>query len=131
MPSMPVSLVILGVFASLLLAAAFFDLISYTIPNRLTGALVALFLTFLFTLAARGHAMSWADIELHLLAGATALAITIAMYARGWIGGGDAKLFTVVCLWLGWHEMLNYAVVASLFGGALTMAILGLRTVPL
>ena len=128
---MPLTLIILGLFASLLLAAALFDLFSYTIPNRLTGSMLALFAVFLVASAMSGHSLGWFAIELHLLAGLIALAAGMTLFAPGWIGGGDAKFFAVVCLWLGWHEMLEYALVASLMGGALTVAILGLRSIPL
>ncbi len=128
---MPISVLLLGIFSSLLLAAALFDLVSYTIPNRLIGAICALFILFLLSLALRGHAMSWANLQLHLLAGTIALAAGIGLFAPGWIGGGDAKLFAVICLWLGWRTMLDYALVASLMGGALTLGILTLRRIPL
>jgi prepilin peptidase CpaA len=53
------------------------------------------------------------------------------MFAAGWIGGGDAKLAAATALWLGWDMAMEYAVVASLFGGALTLAILQFRSWPL
>jgi prepilin peptidase CpaA len=59
------------------------------------------------------------------------LIVGIGMFARGWIGGGDAKLFAVTALWVGWDMLLEYAVVASLLGGVLTMAILFFRRVPI
>ena len=49
----------------------------------------------------------------------------------GWIGGGDANLFAATSLWLGPDFMLQYAIYAALLGGALTLLILFLRSVPL
>ena len=128
---MAVSFLVLGIFPVLLLSAALFDLTSYTIPNLLTGALFGFFVLFLLALALGEHAIGWSGMGLHLLGGATALIIGIAMFARGWIGGGDAKLFAAACLWLGWNAMYEYALVASLMGGALTIALLILRRLPL
>ena len=52
-------------------------------------------------------------------------------FARGWIGGGDAKLAAATALWLGFDQLLNYLIFASLFGGVLTLAILRFRLMPL
>jgi prepilin peptidase CpaA len=53
------------------------------------------------------------------------------LFALGYIGGGDAKLFACVMLWIGFHDALVYVLAASLFGGALTLSLLTLRRVPL
>jgi prepilin peptidase CpaA len=60
-----------------------------------------------------------------------ALVVTFAMFSFGWIGGGDAKLFAATCLWFGPETILIYTLYASLLGGALTLLILFLRSVPL
>jgi prepilin peptidase CpaA len=54
-------------------------------------------------------------------------ACTFTFFALGWIGGGDAKLAAVAALWFQPEEALLFFVYASLFGGALTLAILQLR----
>ncbi len=110
----------------LLAAAAGWDLASFTIPNILNLALLAMFAAFV---AATGLPVS--TIGLHLLAGLAGLAIGFTLFALGYIGGGDAKLFAVLALWLGFHDLLPYALLASLCGGALTLALLGLRRWPL
>jgi prepilin peptidase CpaA len=53
------------------------------------------------------------------------------LFALGFIGGGDAKLFAAVLLWLGLKDLLPYALLASLFGGILTLTLLLLRQYPL
>jgi prepilin peptidase CpaA len=111
---------------ALLAAAAAFDLASFTIPNLISLALVLAFL--LFGLAAH---FSFAVFSLHLLAGMIALVLGFILFARGYIGGGDAKFFAAVALWLGLHDLLTYALVASLFGGLLTVTLLALRQLPL
>ena len=117
---------ILAFLPATLVAAAGWDLASYTIPNFLQLMLIAGFVAFL---AATG--LSPIAISMHLAAGFVGLAIGFALFALGYIGGGDAKLFACVALWLGFNDLLSYALFASLFGGALTLGLLSLRRLPL
>jgi len=75
--------------------------------------------------------MPLADMGAHLGAAALVLTITFVFFARGWIGGGDAKLAAATALWFGFDQLLNYAICASLFGGVLTLAIMRFRLMPL
>jgi prepilin peptidase CpaA len=59
------------------------------------------------------------------------LAVTFTFFARGWIGGGDAKLAAATALWLGFDFLFNYAIYASLFGGVLTFIVIRFRLMPL
>jgi prepilin peptidase CpaA len=59
------------------------------------------------------------------------LAVTFVFFARGWIGGGDAKLAAATALWLGLDHLMAYALYASIFGGILTLAIIRFRLMPL
>lgn len=68
---------------------------------------------------------------LHAAAGALTLFVTFGMFARGWMGGGDAKLAAGIALWLGLEHLADFVVVASILGGALTLAILYARSYPL
>jgi len=111
---------------ALLAVAAGWDLASFTIPNFLQAALLAAFVAFAIAVG-----LSLPAIGYHLLAGVAGLAIGFALFALGYIGGGDAKLFAVLMLWLGFGDILAYALFASLFGGALTLGLLFLRNLPL
>jgi prepilin peptidase CpaA len=71
------------------------------------------------------------QIGLHVGLAGIALGIGFFMFAMGWIGGGDAKLFAATALWLGPQHVVDYAIVAAILGGVLTLAILGLRMTPL
>lgn len=102
--------------------AAFSDLFTMTISNRLTLALVAVFL-----LLAPLAGMDWGIFAMHWAAGGLILAIAFACFAFGWIGGGDAKLAAAISLWLGWDHLLEFIVTSALFGGALTLLILSFR----
>jgi prepilin peptidase CpaA len=128
---MSVAILLVAIVPALLMAAAFFDLTTYTIPNLLPAGLVVLFAVFMITLAAGGHPMAWSDIGLHLFAGLVGLFLGVGMFAVGWVGGGDAKLFAAALLWLGWESLYEYVILALLLGGVLTMALVVLRRVPL
>ena len=110
----------------LLGAAGAWDLASFTIPNFLNAALLAVFA--LFALAA---GLGLAAIGWHLLAGLAGLMLGFALFALGYVGGGDAKLFAVTALWLGFKDLVPYLLVASIAGGVLTLVVLALRRVPL
>jgi prepilin peptidase CpaA len=121
-----VQFLLLMAVPALLAAAAVWDLASFTIPNYLSLALAALF--GIFALAA---GLSAAAIGLHLLACVIALIIGFTMFALHYIGGGDAKLFAGVALWLGPHDLVTYSLIATMLGGALTLTLLAIRQLPL
>jgi prepilin peptidase CpaA len=123
---MAAELLVLFVFPLLLILAAGWDIASFTIPNFLQAALVLSFVAFV---VATG--MAPAAIGAHLLAGFAGLVAGFALFALGYVGGGDAKLFACIALWLGFHNLPEYALLASLFGGALTLILLGIRRIPL
>jgi prepilin peptidase CpaA len=119
-------ILLLAVFPALLVLAAGWDLASYTIPNWLQVALSVAFLLYAGVVA-----MPLAVFGMHALAGLCALILGFALFAFGYIGGGDAKLFAATALWLGWHDLLLYALIASLIGGALALLFIGVRRLPL
>jgi len=102
--------------------AAVSDLMTMTISNKLTLALVAAFVILapLTDMDLQAFGMHWA-------AAGAVLAVAFFCFAMGWIGGGDAKLAAVTTLWLGSAHALEFIAIASLFGGALTLLILSFR----
>jgi prepilin peptidase CpaA len=54
-----------------------------------------------------------------------------ALFAFGYIGGGDAKLFAAVALWLGFATLLEYILYTALIGGGVALALLSLRSMPM
>jgi prepilin peptidase CpaA len=119
-------LLILTIFPGAMAFAAATDLFTMTVPNRLALALAAGFFV-----VAPLVGLGWTDIGLHVALAAAALAVTFALFSFGWIGGGDAKLFAGTCLWLGPGAILAYSVYGALLGGALTLALLAWRNLPL
>lgn len=109
-------------FPLLMVFAAFSDLLTMTIPNRVSVALAAAF----FALAAY-LPLPWETVLMHVSCGVAMLALTFVMFYFGWIGGGDAKLASATALWFGWEPLLDYGLAASLIGGVLTLIIVELR----
>lgn len=114
------------VLPALLLAAAVWDLTSYTIPNFLQAGLLAAFALFMAV-----HPIGAGAFGMHLLAGFIGLVVGFALFSLGYIGGGDAKLFACTALWFGMNDLLAYTLVASVFGGVLTLGLLAMRNWPL
>ena len=116
----------LTLFPAMMAFAASTDLFTMTIANRVSIILVAGFglLAALTGLGASG-------LLSHVGAAAAVLAVVFVFFACGWIGGGDAKLAAATALWLGFAHLVDYLFYASLFGGALTLAIIYFRGIPL
>lgn len=114
------------VFPAAVAYAAVSDLLTMTIPNRLSLLLLAAF----WPAAFMAGLDAW-TIGMHALVGAAVLAVTFACFAMGWIGGGDAKLAPVVALWMGTGLSLEFLVYMALVGGAMSWAFLAFRAVPL
>jgi prepilin peptidase CpaA len=119
-------LLVLLVLPALLAVAAGWDVASYTIPNALSLALVASFVVF-----ALAAGMAGASFGMHAAAGVVGLAAGFTLFAAGVVGGGDAKLFAATSLWLGFGDLVSYALYASLLGGGLTLGLLMMRQIPL
>ncbi len=123
---MVLEILVLGLFPAAMAFAAASDLVSMTISNRVSLALI-----IGFFLVAWLTGMGWADIGRHLLAGAVVLVVAFIFFARGWIGGGDAKLAAATGLWLGFSHLMEYLLISSFAGGVLTLILLQLRTLPM
>jgi prepilin peptidase CpaA len=126
MASSIVHLLAFAFFPAIMALSASMDLLTFTIPNRLCLALVVGYLIFAAMLGVPA-----VDILLNISCGLAILAITFAMFNLGLIGGGDAKLAAATAAWLGWSAILDYGLAAALFGGVLTLILLGARMVPL
>jgi prepilin peptidase CpaA len=111
------------IFPALVVVAALRDLVSYTIPNWISIALVAGFFVVALVVG-----VAPIEIGRHVLVGLAALAGGIGLYALRWIGGGDAKLLGAATLWLGWSAAGPFLIATVLAGGVLTGLLLGLRS---
>lgn len=114
---------LLLVFPIAMAYAAVSDLLTLTIPNRISIALVAGFVA-----AALISNMTWPQIASHVAAATAMLLVTLVLFYRGWLGGGDAKLLATSALWIGFDHLLAYLLMVSIMGGLLAIAILTYRT---
>lgn len=108
------------------ITGAAYDLTTFTIPNW-----ISLFLLALFPVLALSAGLNLSETGLHLAVGAVALALGIALFAFGTIGGGDAKLFAALALYMGVQSIGAYVIAVALAGGALAAVLLVLRWLPI
>jgi prepilin peptidase CpaA len=113
-------------FPALMAFAASSDLLTMTISNRVSLLLLGGFFAMALLTGMNGSALLS-----HIGAGLLVLAVTFGFFARGWIGGGDAKLAAATALWFGFDHLLAYLVYASVLGGGLTLLLLQFRNLPL
>jgi prepilin peptidase CpaA len=121
-----IEIIKLLLFPALMAFAASSDLLTMKIPNW-----VSLIMIGGFVVLALAAGMSLQQFALHAGAGLLVLCITFGFFARGWIGGGDAKLAAATALWFGFEHLLDYALYGSIFGGVLTLVLLQYRAFPL
>src|SRR5436309_11449282 len=93
----------LTLFPALMAFAASSDLLTMTISNRVSLILAAGFIGL-----AVASGMSGTEILLHVAAAALVLTVAFVCFARGWIGGGDAKLASATVLWFGFEHVFDY-----------------------
>lgn len=113
-------------FPVLMAFAAWSDLFTMTISNRVSIALVAGFFPLAYATGAQAETMLW-----HLACGALVLVVGFLLFSFRLIGGGDAKLAAAIAVWFGWDHVLEFALAFSVLGGFLTLGLLFARTLPL
>lgn len=118
--------IVLTLFPLMMIYAALSDVLTMTISNWISLALIVTFCALaLFVSMDPREFLSHASCALFVLV------VTFAMFARGWIGGGDAKLAAATALWMGWSNLDDYSVLFALLGGVLTLLIVYIRFAPL
>ncbi|WFU47611.1 A24 family peptidase [Sinorhizobium terangae] len=114
---------ILVIFPLCLTLAAFTDLLTMTIPNRVSVILLGAFIV-----VAPFAGLDIGQIGLHVLAAIAVFAVCFCLFALNVMGGGDAKLLTASAIWFGLNvSLVAFLVYVSIFGGILTLAVLFLR----
>ena len=75
--------------------------------------------------------LGWSDVGLHVALAVFALVGASTLFAFGWMGGGDVKLYAATCLWLHPETLIAYSIYAGLIGMALALALVLWRKIPL
>lgn len=117
-------LILLMIFPLAMAYAAATDLLTLTIPNKITLAVAGAFFV-----VAPFAGLTWSAFFTHLAVGAAVLVVAIAMFSFNLLGGGDAKLLAAAALWMGSEQFLPYVTLVALCGGALAIAILMYRRI--
>jgi prepilin peptidase CpaA len=102
--------------------AAFSDLTTMTIPNRLNIALAVAFVP----VALLTH-LSLAGWGIHFGLGLAGLALGMVFFALRFMGGGDAKLLAAASLWLGFEGFIALFIYTAIYGGVLTLGLMSMR----
>jgi prepilin peptidase CpaA len=104
-----------------LCAAALSDLRSFRIANVFPAILILLFVG---THSVSGFSGAlWANL-LHFL---LALVVGMVLFSRGWVGGGDAKLYAAAALWFNWEGAVALIFLTGVAGLLLALAFVGAR----
>jgi prepilin peptidase CpaA len=109
---------------ALMLVAAVSDVCRYIIPNWLSLAIVALYGAAVVIL---GIPFKLACI--HAGVAAVFLLIGLILFARGWVGGGDAKLLAAGAIWVDATQVPSYLTAVALAGGVLAFVLILLRRI--
>lgn len=120
---MIIAIIFLVLPLCLCLAAAT-DLLSMTIPNRVSAII---FIGFVSVAPFTGMDMN--TFMMSIAAGAMVFLASFALFSANVMGGGDAKLLTASAVWFGFNNSLvEFLLAVTLVGGALTLGILLLRS---
>lgn len=107
--------------AALVVLAALEDAWRLRISNIISLALIVAFLAAAFMSEYR---VDWLS---HLGAAVLMFAAGALLFAKGWFGGGDAKLLTAVALWVGLWKLPQFILYVTAAGGLLTIVLLLIR----
>lgn len=115
---------VLLVFPLCMSIAAISDLLTMTIPNRVSLALAVSFLVL-----APVFGLSLPEIGMHFVGASAVLFACFALFALNVMGGGDAKLLAAATLWFGFDSsLMEFLVYVAFIGGVLTVLIVMLRS---
>ena len=89
------------------------------IPNWLTGPAI------LVGLGLHTVVNQWTGLVFSLEGAAVGLGVFVILYACGWMGAGDVKLFAAVGAFLGPAQTISAAIAIALVGGLLALVVLG------
>lgn len=104
--------------------AAYSDIKSYILSNKLCLAVLCLYPAFLLSLYIEG-APVYFDYILYSIAIAILVFLILAiLFAFNLMGGGDVKLIPAVALWAGPSLILKFLLITALSGGVLSLIFL-------
>ncbi|MBN8953110.1 MAG: peptidase [Rhizobium sp. 60-20] len=112
------------IFPLCLSIAAISDLMTMTIPNRVSLALAVSFMAL-----APFSGLPLSALGMHLAGATIVFCACFLFFALNVMGGGDAKLLAAAALWFGFDSSLvEFLVYVAFIGGILTFLIVMLRS---
>lgn len=108
---------LLAVLAIALLVAAFTDLRSRQISNKLNAAIALGAPLFWWA-----SGLSFGDIAWQVGVALVSLVVLAGFFALRWMGGGDVKLLAALALWVQPALFLQLIIAMAIIGGVLTLA---------
>ena len=112
-----VPLVLILTLAALLVAAGVEDARRREIANWKNAAIAVLAPAWWWA----SGLLAWPDMAIQLGAAALVFGLFVAVFAAGWMGGGDVKLIGALALWLPLDALATMLVVMALAGGVVTL----------
>lgn len=115
-----------SLFVAAMIYSALLDVVTMTVSDRLVIALLAAFPVLAAVSGWPLEAIAWSAVVAMMT-----FFVSVALFASGWIGGGDGKLATATILWVGAENALSFVAYTTLLGGACALALLGFRRLSL
>lgn len=114
--------IVLGAFVVLLVLAALQDLRSLRISNFFA---VGVLIVSLIAVGMAEPVLQWWR---YLASFALVLVVGVLLFTRGWLGGGDVKLFAASAAAFSLSNLLWFVSAVTIIGGVLTLTLIILRT---
>ena len=112
---MNITYIFIAIWCATLVAAAISDLRAFRIPNMLSGILILLFVIAQIIDSSAVFPL-WNIVHFGV-----ALIVGMFLFSRGWIGGGDAKLYAATALWFATNAAIALLFFTTIAGGLLAI----------
>jgi prepilin peptidase CpaA len=114
----------MAIWIATLVLAAISDMRAFRIPNIYPAILILLFVVMQGFAGFSGFPdQLWSQL-FHFI---TALVVGMVLFAKGWIGGGDAKLYAAVALWFNFSGGVALLFMTSISGLVLAIMLIAAR----
>jgi len=117
-----VTLLLLSILPCMAIVAGLHDVTTMKIPNWISGLLIIAFFPTAFLVG-----LPPMVVLMHVGIAFAALLVGMVLFARGYIGGGDAKLISASCLWMGLTGSGMFLVWTGLAGGLVCLGLIAAR----
>lgn len=116
---------ILTLFCCLMVWAIISDIRFFILSNKLCLSVALLYPLFIASLYLNGTPLALGYIGWSVGISLAIFAFLVALFAFGYIGGGDVKLIPAIALWAGPAYTLKFLLITTICGGMVALLILG------